>query len=86
MSDRSSTKRLRILTNRAFPAGGFEFIEMEERDERQFFYWRAGEDGMECCFPVPLDFVKEKFEECGRTYRVSGKEAYRTSQDIMHHA
>jgi len=61
----------RILTNRNFPDGkSKEWITVDEQGR---FFWR-GEDysspGFELGFgfPVDLQFVKEKFIECGRIY------------------
>lgn len=68
-------KRARILTNRNFPDG--RSVEYIEKDECGQFYWRAVDYSLledfehvaECCFPVDLQFVKEKFIECDRVYK-----------------
>lgn len=94
-------KRQRVLTNREFEDPcAFEFIEMEEIDGREYFYWRAGQtddirfvetdeshavvvvNEAEACFPVCVEFVKERFIELGREYRPSGKEAFVTYEDL----
>lgn len=64
-------KRQRILTNREYPNKSFEAI---EKDDKGQFYWYAEEvnhtldEKQTACFPVDLDFVKDKFKECGREF------------------
>lgn len=85
----SKQKRTRILTNRNFPkeSNGFEFIEMEEIEGREYLYWRAGEtrDGItvEGCFPISVDLVQERFNELGRDYNPSGREVAKVVSDLM---
>lgn len=76
------SKRQRILTNRDFPNEGFEFIETETIDGKDYLYWRCGETiggiKAEGCFPVSVDFVRERFNELGRTYQTTGREIWIT--------
>jgi hypothetical protein len=64
----------RILTNRNFPDGkSKEWITVDEQGR---FFWRADDysfpfSPVSCGFPVDLQFVKEKFIECGRIYENS---------------
>ena len=65
-------KRTRVLTNRNFPDG--KSYEVIEQDHTGQYYWRAedysmGTEPVECCFPVDLEFVKDKFKELGREYK-----------------
>ena len=58
----SKTKRLRILTKRY--EAGYEAIEWDVAHGQ--FFWYAEEPGITACFPCDLEFVEEKFIECGR--------------------
>lgn len=84
-------KRQRLLTKRYTAEEGnesaFEFIEMEEIDEKQYLYHRLGEtrwDGIEAegCFPISVDLVQERFRELGREYNPSGREIAKTVLDL----
>lgn len=58
----------RILTNRKFSLkGSFEALTI---DDRGIVRWVGDDEGMGASFsfPVDLDFVKEKFAECGRDF------------------
>lgn len=84
---------MRILTNRAFPFPKFQWEAIEKTENG--FQWigsdicdlEINEDGkivfhtVGFGFPVEEWFVKEKFTECGRTYRRMPLEATEKAVD-----